>query len=139
MTVDKRAIEEQEVLKSKRFSSYKGKKVVRTNFSRSGSFGVLFIRRNLELNIEGIDEVRHEYGHTRQLERLGVWKYFWCIGIPSFFNWGSGEYYDKPWEVTADVYGGVESRIPDEDTVAAGFDYLERSERYGMFVWFKRV
>lgn len=67
---------------------------------------------------------------------MGVVKYTACIGVPSLFEWGDGEYYDKPWEVTADIYGDVQSRNPSDASVAEGFDYLENSYKYGILVWF---
>ena len=42
------------------------------------------------------------------------------------FEWGTGSYYDKPFEITADKFGGVESRIHSRDKIYAGFDYLKR-------------
>ena len=57
------------------------------------------------------------------------------IGVPSFFEWGSDSvYYRRPWEITADIYGGVKSRsYPGYE--AAGYEYLENSEDWGIFVW----
>ena len=81
------------------------------------------------------DEVRHEYGHTIQLQQLGVGKYLFCIGIQSVFNWGTGDYYDKPWEITADFYGGVQSRIHDGSNIKSGFMYLEMSKKAGIAAW----
>lgn len=43
-------------------------------------------------------------------------------------------YYRRPWEITADIYGGVKSRsYPGYE--AAGYEYLENSEDWGIFVW----
>ena len=77
---------EQKVLESNYFSAYKGKLVLRTNLSRSGSFDILFIKRKGDKNDVLPDEVRHEYGHTKQLDQLGIMKYTFCIGIPSLFD-----------------------------------------------------
>lgn len=80
--------------------------------------------------------VRHEYGHVKQLEQLGIVNYTLCIGVPSLFEWGSDpEYYRRPWEITADILGGVQSRsYPGYET--AGFEYLENSKRWSFFTWF---
>jgi hypothetical protein len=49
------------------------------------------------------------------------------ILLPSALKLGSREYYEKPWEITADYFGGV---IPDTDYTLKeaylkdGFDYL---------------
>ena len=86
---------------------------------------------------EARDEVRHEYGHTIQLKQLGVKKYLLCIGIPSVCNWGTGNYYDKPWEITADYYGGVHTtRTHNSSDINNGFVYLSVSNRAGIVAWF---
>lgn len=81
------------------------------------------------------DVVRHEYGHTKQLQQLGVVKYVIDIGVPSALEIGGGSYYSRPWEITADVYGGVQSRYHSDEDIEAGFSYLERSMYNGPFVW----
>ena len=99
------------VLESNYFSAYRGRLVLRTRFKRSGSLGILFISRYANRRKSPEDEIRHEYGHTKQLKYLGVMKYILCIGLPSIREWGSDlEYYRRPWEFTADMYGDVVSR-----------------------------
>ena len=70
------------------------------------------------------DTVRHEYGHTRQFAEMDPITYALMIGIPSWLNFGSGPYYDKPWEVTADIYGGVVSRDHSQQVCDRGNTYL---------------
>ena len=108
---------------------------MRTNGDRSGSFGVLFITRETNDRDNPEDVIRHEFGHTVQLDQLGVINYALCIGIPSFFEWGNDPvYYRRPWEITADIYGDVESRsYPGYEK--AGYDYLSNSEKWGPLVW----
>ena len=99
------------VLDAEYFCFYKGQLVIRTNGKRSGSFGIIFITRETNSRKDAKDVVRHEYGHVKQLELLGIGKYAFCIVIPSLFEWGSDpEYYRRPWEITADIFGGVQSR-----------------------------
>ena len=126
---------EEKVLESNYFSFYKGHLVIRTNLDRSGSFGFLFISRDANKSPHPEDEVRHEYGHTVQLKQLGIVKYALCIGIPSLFEWGSdSEYYRRPWEITADIYGGVQSRsYPGYEY--EGFQYLAISRLFGIIAW----
>ncbi len=126
---------EKKVLDSNYVSAYKGKLTIRTNGNRSGSYGALFITKETNNRANPEDIVRHEYGHTKQLEQLGIVNYTLCIGAPSLFEWGSdSEYYRRPWEITADIYGGVQSRsYPGYE--AAGFEYLENSRKWGAFVW----
>ena len=127
--------DEQAVLEAEYFAFYKGCLVIRTNGKRSGSFGVLFITRETNTRDYPEDVIRHEYGHTVQLAQLGVVKYALCIGLPSLFEWGSDqEYYRRPWEITADIFGGVQSRCyPGYE--AAGFEYLIISDLLGIGAW----
>ena len=125
MNFDKNNESEEKVLNSNYFSSYKGKLVIRTDGDRSGSFGVIFLTRETNDRMNPEDVVRHEYGHTIQLEQLGILKYALNIGLPSWQNWGTGDYYDKPWEITADIYGGVQSRIHEQMYIEKGLEYLE--------------
>ena len=126
---------EEKVLKSNYFSSYKGVPVFRTNGIRSGSFGVIFITRETNQRKDAENIVRHEYGHTVQFRELGVLNYTMCIMIPSWQMWGSKEYYTKPWEITADLYGRVQSRNHAESDFMYGFAYLDASKHLGPLIW----
>ena len=126
---------EEKVLESNYFSSYKGVPVVRTNGDRSGSFGAIFLTRETNDRSNPEDVLRHEYGHTKQLEQLGVVKYALCIALPSWQMWGTGEYYSKPWEITADIYGDVQSRDHSQSKINQGFIYLEASKMAGPLIW----
>ena len=127
--------DEQAVLDAEHFAFYKGILVIRTNLDRSGSFGILFISRKENMRDNPEDVVRHEHGHTVQLAQLGIVKYAFCIFVPSCFQWGSNpEYYRRPWEITADIFGGVQSRsYPGYE--AAGFEYLLNSNMWGILAW----
>ena len=118
--------DERKVLESNYFSSYKGHFVIRTNMKRSGSYIILFISRKVSNYKFPEDVVSHEYGHALQLKKMGIIKYTLFIGIPSLFNWGEGKYYDKPWEVTADMFGGVCSRKHKECYIVKGNDYMKK-------------
>ena len=118
--------DESKVIQSNYFSSYKGLFVLRTNIKRSGSYGILFISRKVNNFKYPEDVVRHEYGHALQLKKMGVIKYTLFIGIPSLFNWGEGKYYDKPWEITADILGGVSSRIHSKKYIVKGNEYMKK-------------
>ena len=126
---------EEAVLKSNYFSCYKGVFVVRTDGNRSGSFGMMFITRETNERPYPEDIVRHEYGHIKQLQQLGVVNYALTIALPSWREWGSGEYYSKPWEVTADIYGGVQSRTHNQSDINTGVLYLGASKYIGPYVW----
>ena len=49
--------------------------------------------------------------------------------------WGDKEYYTKPWEITADLYGRVQSRNHAESDFMYGFAYLDASKHLGPLVW----
>ena len=118
--------DETKVIEANYFSSYKGHFVLRTKKKRSGSFGILFISRRVNKYKNPEDVVRHEYGHALQLKEMGLIKYTMFIGIPSLLNLGDGYYYDKPWEITADILGGVRSRIHKEYNIVKGNEYMKK-------------
>ena len=109
--------EELSVLEGKT-SLYKGIKIVRTpTETQSFSFGIIFLGKDLKADAFGVYTLRHEYGHTIQLEKLGVVDYTRWVVIPSLTgaaisNSGSlnVDYYSLPWEFEADVYGHVRGR-----------------------------
>lgn len=98
---------------STKVSFYKGVPVFRIN-SRSGSFYAIFLNRRDNEDAYPEDSLRHEYGHSIQLMKLGPVKYGLGIGIPSWLEFtfhGSNDMYtEQPWEITADIFGGVDSR-----------------------------
>ena len=118
--------DEVKVIKSNYFSSYKRHLVLRTNMKRSGSYGILFISRKINKYKSPEDVVRHEYGHALQLKKMGIIRYTLFIGIPSLLNIGEGRYYDKPWEITADILGEVRSRIHKERYIVKGNEYMKK-------------
>ena len=119
---------ENSVLKSKRASFYKGVPVFKTKNSRSGSFGAIFLSKY----DDNVDDVRHERGHNWQLMMLGIVSYATMIGLPSMFEWSSREYYDRPWEITADSMGGT-SRTHIKSDINRGYWYLLVSSLLGPF------
>ena len=73
------------------------------------SFGIIFMGTGVpdtEYNT-----VKHEYGHTIQFDKMGVWNYIKDVGIPSVTGYLKDplpySYYTAPWESEADKYGGV--------------------------------
>ena len=111
------------------FSFYKGVPVfnVKSNIVdkiglTSWSFGVIVLNnqphstRSDPNNFE--NTLRHEYGHTVQMENLGLVRFFVKVAVPSvIYNLKSRKdselhnmYYCMPWERAADFYGGVGNR-----------------------------
>ena len=104
--------DENKVLEARHVSAYKGRLVIKKAGAgrRSFSLWALFISPELAAGDQNaIDTVKHEYGHTEQLKRLGLPAYLKAIGYPSMKSDMPGSaYYSLPWEVTADMLGGVE-------------------------------
>jgi len=99
------------VLAAHRFSCYRGRLVVKTNFKASFSLGVIGLsrRQNNALSL------RHEYGHALQLQALGVIRYLGKVAIPSLtinildrLKLLKYDYYGAPFEAAADRMGGAE-------------------------------
>lgn len=127
---NKHETNEEAVLRCHYFSCYKGRLVIRKGGKRSASLGALFMTKHADA-----DTLRHEYGHVAQLKYLGLGKYLLCIGLPSQQMWGSLPYYEKPWEITADYYGGVQNRTHSKEAMNRGFAYLRKSKRIGAKIW----
>ena len=124
------------------FSFYKGVPVVIIDREddRSGSFGIIF----LDKDDRDADTIRHEYGHVPQLMMLGIARFAFCIGIPSSQQWGVGsswEYYNAPWEASADFFGGVKQSQASEEAVKRSMKYLLCSYFFGPFVhaFYKKI
>lgn len=124
---DRANTDERRVLRANFFSSYRGVPVFRIGGKRSGSFGAIFLTRRAGSEPHSEDIVRHEYGHTVQLKRLGPVRYVLYIGLPSWRQWGGGAYYRRPWEITADLFGGVRARKHTVHDIDAGVRYLRRA------------
>ena len=120
------------VLSSDKVSFYKGVPVYRTNFKRSGSFCAIFLSRKANS-----DSVRHEWGHTIQQMILGPGKYGLFIGIPSAAEFAKHkwptktDYYNRPWETSADIFGGVGGHTAKEKI--RSFAYLGVAYFFGPF------
>ena len=84
------------------FSSYEGTPVLRHSISGITSFSILNTIV-LNRNSNGIDTVRHEWGHTVQQSLMGI------VGNLITRNKPNPKlYYSLPWEYSAHFFGGVE-------------------------------
>ncbi len=111
---------EEAVINSQYVSFYKGVPVFRTAAGgRSGSFGAIFLTQG-----SNTDTLRHERGHNWQLMMMGIANYGLMIGLPSWLEWSKREYFDRPWEITADVFGKVDSRNHEQSDINGGYWYL---------------
>lgn len=119
--------DEMPVLNSEKVSFYKGVPVFKFNHNRSGSFLAIFISRQQE----SVDTLYHEFGHNIQQLVLGPIKYLLCIGLPSMFEWSNRYYYNRPWEITADIFGDVTLRKHTVSDTQRGYSYLDVSAMFG--------
>ncbi len=134
--------DESAVLNSSKVSFYKGVPVFRTDFDRSGSFYGIFLRRGYT-NSNGFHKendpntVRHEWGHHVQLWSIGnPLNYLLMIALPSWKELSNRPYYQRPWEATADAFGGVSGRTknpPTQADIDRGYWYLAVSALFGPF------
>ena len=67
---------------------------------------------------------------------MGIANYGLMIGLPSWQGWSKRKYYDRPWEITADILGGVEGRPHLQSDINRGYWYLAVSSLFGPFGYF---
>ena len=113
------------------FSGYLGQIVLFSDRSsrRSGSFGRLMSLYAPDKNYP--ETIKHEHGHFEQFLQIGLVKYIFAIAIPSILH-QPDDYYSQPWEVTADLLGGVTSHYHSPGSEAAGWAYLNRVKNAGI-------
>ena len=124
------------VAKSNKVSFYRGVPVFRTDDGSSSSFMYILLTKD---GFEGTsghywspeDILKHEWGHSIQQMTYGPIPYLVNIGIPSAFIDNSD---DAPWEITADLLGGVD-RNYNSDDIQKGWDYFWRGRLVGSFWW----
>ena len=119
---------ERAVINSEKVSFYKGVPVFKFSHNRSGSFLAIFISKQQK----STHTLRHEFGHNIQQLILGPIKYLLCIGLPSWQEWSNRYYYDRPWEITADTFGGITSIKHNEPDISRGYSYLDISALFGI-------
>ena len=121
--------DESATLSSSKVSFYKGVPIFRIAAGgRSGSFGAIFLTKG-----SSIDTLRHERGHNSQLMRMGVVTYLFAIGTPSALMLGPWSkdptnpdlYYCAPWEITADLFGGVSRPVHTNADISLGWQYFD--------------
>ena len=96
------------VFSSNYFSCYKGVLVIKTFFDSSFSFGFI----GLSTQQQSEDVLNHEYGHTIQLNNLGLLGYVTDVALPSvIINYLDRkgklpyDYYSYPFEAEANELG----------------------------------
>ncbi len=117
--------DEAKVVESKKVSMYKGVMVFRIPGNRAGSFlGIFLTDYQRTATPYSISTVHHEYGHNIQQLLIGPINYLLYIGLPSWRQWSNRTYYDRPWEITAESFGGVRIREHAPDALKRGNKYL---------------
>ena len=100
--------DEKVVLDADYFAFYKGVPVTKLPIGDNAfSFGAIFMGDE----VDDVDSVRHEYGHSVHFSQIGAKKYLLFVAIPSLFGYWTdvaySDYYSQPWEYTADMLGNV--------------------------------
>lgn len=102
---------------------YRGTRIVRHSVSGLSSWAIF---QTIYLNDLEADPmtVQHEYGHIIQERDIGSFAYLVRIFTPSIIGCTLKvqNYYDQPWELTADIFGGVQNR----PNYQYSFDEIER-------------
>ena len=102
--------DEQKVLDAKFAAFYKDKFVIKVPGASAGfSCGIMFIGSEAK----SAATVKHEYGHTKQLDELGLPTYLGTVVVPSVICYALTElevidrkyYFSFPWERKADELG----------------------------------
>ena len=102
------------------FTFYKGVPVFTAEWLGSAAFSYGFIVLGSE-NInhkEFSNTLNHEYGHIVQMRSIGLADYTFLVAIPSLIGAGltyvsetvDNNYFNLPWERSADYYGNVNRR-----------------------------
>ena len=116
------------VVESEKVSFYKGVPVIRINGfeGSSGTFLGIFLNRDV---YDG-ETLQHEWGHTIQQGIIGPLRFGITIAITSPSKLGERKwpskkyrYRDRPWEITADIFGGS-SNLHSKEDIRAGWWYL---------------
>ena len=119
--------DERKVYKARYFSAYRKTLVILSNRPRSGSLGVILLNRSRPPK-QQVNELRHEYGHKRQVKQMSLLSYLLIIGLPSLKEYSDKPYYCREWELTADILGGVpldsRSQKPTREDIASAKEYL---------------
>ena len=62
---------------------------------------------------------------------MGIEDYGLMIGLPSAFEWSQNDYYVRPWEISADMFGGVSRSEHTQSAINKGYWYLATSSLLG--------
>ena len=115
--VDKDNESEDVVINADYVAYYKGHLVIKTDLQIGFSFGIIFLSNDPSVQS---NEVKHEFGHTEQLDNLGVGAYITEVALPSVTAWVvykleclPFDYYTSPWESEADKLGSVGRKRPE--------------------------
>ncbi len=111
---DKNNTSEEKVINAHFFSAYKRAFVLKLPIGyNAASFRTIFLGRK----IKNTNVVKHEYGHRKQFEEMGFFRYTAHVAIPSVLanllyklKKLPYDYYGSPWEMQADILGGAERK-----------------------------
>jgi len=101
----------------KTISKYSGQLTIRLPFIRNCAASVgrfMILSRDLQNNDRGRTILLHEHGHYLDYKKLGFFRYFLGIALPSVINASRKPekrriigYYNQPWEIQADELANI--------------------------------
>ena len=128
---------EEAVIQADGFAWYRGAPVIKLPFwpfkEEAFSFGALFIGSE----ITTANTIKHEYGHYRHFQQIGLPAYTVLVAIPSLYGYWTNvpyeDYYRQPCEYVADELGNAErpaGYLSAED-IARGEQYYRMTRKAG--------
>ena len=115
-------------------SSLRNVPIIRDHLGRAGSLGPIM---PLSRGGRTHNTIWHESGHFSEFQFLGPLRYFVGIGLPSKNSTlpsGDIRYFQQPWEIIADILGGVDRVDPASGLSHFTMPYILRGLRYFDFV-----
>lgn len=121
-------------------SFYRGVPIINADklgMNGSLSLGLIFLSNgNYGTGITMQDVLKHEYGHSIQLRKLGLIKYLILIGIPSY----NKNYDNSPWELNASILGGSPigvslGDISNAEDIINSWEYFYNACSFNYHLW----
>ena len=139
--------DDQERVFSSTISGYRGQITIRPPFrsNSAASVGVfMFIGRGLRFDDWGCKTLLHEHGHYLAYKKLGFFRFFLGIGLPSMINASKAPkkrrivgYYNQPWETGADLLANISRKEHTKEAIALSEAYDRYLESIRGRRWFR--
>ena len=127
--------DERTALEAKYVAFYNGRLVIHLPWEMDPfSFGAIFLGKDAETWTNGVQELRHEYGHCVHFSQIGPMNYFLVVAIPSLIGHSfveTKDYYSQPWEYVGEILGNVTNRTYQGQP----YQYSENASLYAVLYW----